>query len=383
MRNMSPEPASGSEDRFERFRVDPWIDRLGGFVARNPGLCKRLGNFETRLLSASLDGIEIRAPIFIAGLARSGTTILLECLAAHPETASHRYRDFPGVLAPVFWDRVSTRLYDGLSAPKERAHGDGIAVTPDSPEAVEEMLWMAFYPGCHDPSQENRLAKATDEFAAFYREHIKKLLFVREGRRYLAKGNYNLARLDALRALFPDARFIVPVRDPVSHVASLMRQQALFSAAEAKHPAALRYMQRVGHFEFGLDRRPLNLGDAEKTQDVERLWREGHEVEGWSRYWALVHGFLADRLARDAALREAALIVHFDALCADPRGILGRLLGHTGLSADEAWLGAAAERIHAPAKRRPPFDETDRQTILRITGEVASRLGCPMDRALA
>ena len=93
-----------------------------------------------------LDAIQIEAPIFVCGLARSGSTILLECLAAHPDTVTHRYRDYPGVLAPVFWDRISTRLYTDHSAPIERAHGDGIAVTPDSPEAMEEMLWMEFYP---------------------------------------------------------------------------------------------------------------------------------------------------------------------------------------------------------------------------------------------
>src|SRR3546814_15898758 len=83
-------------------------------------------------------------------------TILLESLAAHPDTVTHRYRDYPGVLAPIFWDRVSEHLYAGRSTPVERAHGDGIAVTQDSPEAIEEMLWMAFHPESHDPACDNR-----------------------------------------------------------------------------------------------------------------------------------------------------------------------------------------------------------------------------------
>src|SRR3546814_11107493 len=68
-------------------------------------------------------------------------------------------------------------------------------------------------------------------------------------------------------------------------LASLMRQHELFAAAESRYPAALRYMQRVGHFEFGLDRRPLNLGKADETAEVLRLWRDGWDIEGWSLYW--------------------------------------------------------------------------------------------------
>lgn len=168
-------------------------------------------------------------------------------------------------------------------------------------------------------------------FAAFYRNHIRKLLWLRRGHRYLSKGNYNLVRLEALIELFRDARFIVPLRDPVTQIVSLMRQHALFWAAERRHPAALRYMQRVGHYEFGLDRRPLNVGSAETTVVVENLWREGSEVEAWSLYWASLHHFLAERLQENAALHNATLLVPFEELCGRPEAMLGRILAHAGL----------------------------------------------------
>ena len=369
-------PARALDDKYERFRVEPWVDWFGGVAARHRGLFRRLGDFETRRLGSALDGVEIRAPIFICGLARSGTTILLECLSQHPDTVTHRYRDYPGVLAPVFWDQVSQRLYANKSQPTERAHGDGIAVTSESPEAIEEMIWMAFHPRSHDTAYDNSISRngVTPEFAAFYREHIRKLLWLRQGKRYLSKGNYNLSRLGALIELFPDAHFIVPVRDPISHIASLQRQHGHFCAAEARHPAALRYLQRVGHFEFGLDRRPLNLGNADTTRAVQDLWNEGREVEGWSYYWAAVHDFLADRLEEDLAVRQATLLVPFENLCADPVGMLGRVLAHAHLPAGEAWLRTLAQRIHAPADR-VVFSESERQTIRRLTASAATRVG--------
>src|SRR3546814_3756590 len=100
------------------------------------------------------------------------------------------------------------------------------------------MLCMACHPQSHDPACDNRIGRGGIEpaFAAFYSDHIRKLLWLRQGRRYLSKDNYNLGRLGGLIALFPDARFIVPLRDPVTHIASLMRQHALFSAAETRYP---------------------------------------------------------------------------------------------------------------------------------------------------
>lgn len=181
----------------------------------------------------------------------------------------------------------------------------------------------------HDPACDNRIGpEVATHFTDFYRDHIRKLLWLRQGRRYLSKENYNLVRLRALIAIFPDVRIIVPLRDPVTHIASLNRQHTLFSAAEAAYPEALRYMQRVGHFEFGLDRRPLNVGDAAVRAAVQNHWHHGREVEGWSLYWANLHDYLATRLGEDASLAEAALLVRFEDLCADPHGVLRRILTH-------------------------------------------------------
>ncbi len=359
------------------FHVEPWLDLVGGWLARRPRLLRHIGNFETRQLEHELRQIEIRAPIFICGLARSGSTILLECLAAHDDTVTHRYRDYPGVLAPVFWDRVARRLYARPGTARDRAHGDGIPVTPDSPEAIEEMLWMAFHPHCHDPERDNTLDRngAAPGFEAHYRDHIRKLLWLRSGSRYLSKGNYNIVRLGALIGMFPDARFILPVREPVSHIMSLMRQHRRFSEAERDHPAALRYMQRVGHFEFGLDRRPINPGNTPLVAEIERLWQAKREVEGWSLYWNLLHATIADRLARDAALRAVVLPVRFEDLCSRGAETLGRVLAHAGLDAGPDWISTQVNRLRAPDYCVAGLDEAEGNTIREITSATAARFG--------
>src|SRR5690554_6259116 len=84
--------------------VARWTDFLSGLQARHPGLWIRLGNMETRLLGDELARMSIEKPVYVTGLARSGTTILLELLARHPAFVTHRYRDFPPVLTPWFWN---------------------------------------------------------------------------------------------------------------------------------------------------------------------------------------------------------------------------------------------------------------------------------------
>ena len=310
---------AGPADGFE---VTPWIDALGGFIARHRGLWTRIGNLESRLLADELSEVRIRQPIYVAGLARSGSTILLELLARHPDVVSHRYRDYPPVFTPYMWNRLLERTPQRQVEPAERSHKDGIKVTPDSPEALEEVLWMAFFPQLHDPAHSAVLDRQTRNpaFESFYRDHIRKLLRVRGGRRYLAKGNYNVTRLDYLLELFPDARFVIPVRDPRWHIASLIKQHALFCAGGEHNPAAVRHLQRVGHFEFGLDRRPVNAGDPATIEQILACWQQGREVEGWARYWSHVYGHVADRLEASPELRDAALIVRYEDLCRDAAG---------------------------------------------------------------
>lgn len=174
-----------------------WLDWLGTLMDGAGKLQRWLGNLESSAHRDALDKIVVDRPIYVSGLARSGSTILLEMLAGHPDTATHRYRDSPPVMTPIFWNKAFGQIYDKPVAPVERAHNDRIMVTPDSPEALEEIVWMAFFAGCHNPREGNVLDATTSnpEFEAFYRDHLRKILLIRRGRRYLSKANYNITRL--------------------------------------------------------------------------------------------------------------------------------------------------------------------------------------------
>jgi hypothetical protein len=356
------------------FTITAFEDRLARFFSRRPGWCRFLGNLETRLLRHKTAVRPVERPIYVTGLARSGTTILLESLAAHGQTAAHQYRDYPLVAAPLWWNGFVDRAARGQETPVERFHRDGLLVTSRSPEAMEEMLWMMFFPDCHRPDVSHVLDGQTryPAFEAFYQDHIRKLLLLRRADgRYLSKDNYHVTRLAYLKALFPGARFVIPVREPLAHLASLARQHRLFCRAEQANPRILTYMRNAGHFEFGLDRRPVNTGCPKTAARIVGFWEAGQEARGWALLWKSVYQYVADLLAADSALRAACLVVDYEAFCRDPQGVLARIYDHCGLPVTPDFLAGQAARVRAP---RPdgdsPFSPTDQAAILEETGPV-------------
>jgi Sulfotransferase family len=373
-KQSSPEHSDAGE-AHDSFDVPRSMHLLSGCVVRFPGLWKKLGNLESQVLTHQLAEVRIDRPIYVTGLARAGTTILLEMLASHSDVATHQYRDFPLLFTPYWWGAAQPRSRTP-ELPVERSHGDGLFVTRESPEAMEEMLWMAFFKDAHNPDVTQVLEgdDSADDFAAFYRGHIRKLLFLRHGRRYVAKGNYNMTRIPWLAKQFDDARFVVPIRHPVQHIASLMKQHRLFCEAERQFPRALEYMRRVGHFEFGLDCRPINVGNTAVVQQIRDLWEHGDAVRGWARYWAALYGWVGRRITPDADLSERVLVLRFEDLCDDPATQIDLLLNHCRLDVTPQ-VAAWKQQIAAPRYYQPRFSPEELAAIEEETATVARKFG--------
>jgi hypothetical protein len=281
----------------DNLRIPAHLDWLGELVTRHKKTWVALGNLETRLLADKLDSIRIEKPVFVCGLARAGTTAKLMEIASQPGFTSHRYEDFPFLFTPYWWNTLLKLQPRRLKPFYERAHGDGIMINAQSPEAMEEMLWTAFFDHLHSANRSVVLDERTSNpaFESFYKNHIKKLLLVRGAKRYVAKANYNITRLRYLHKLFPDAEFIVMTRDKESHVASLMRQHARFCEAAQKSPRIARHMAQVGHFEFGPHRIPIHTGNQQEINRILDAWSKGHEKEGWEMYWEMIHAFIEEQ----------------------------------------------------------------------------------------
>lgn len=372
-RTMTGTERRGSRTDRQIFSVDGSVHFIGHALDRAPRALRWLGDLETRMLADQLSVID--RPIYVAGLARAGSTLLLELLSWQRNVVTHQYRDFPLLHVPYLWNRFLDLAGTRTATAEERAHNDGVVVDRDSPEAFEEVLWMAFFPDLHQLGCCDVLDGRTQhpEFERFYRDHLRKLLLLRDGSRYVSKANYNVTRLEYLLRLFPDARFVIPVRDPVDHVASLMRQHERFSAGQRQDPRAREHLRRVGHFEFGIDRRAINTGDSSAVAAVEGCWESGREVEGWARYWAMVHDYLLRRLSENPALASATTIVPFETLCREPVGTIWQLLEHCELDVNAEALGRGAGHVRATGGQTS-LDQGERRLVERFTRDTFQQL---------
>jgi len=277
--------------------------------------------------------IEIEAPLIVVGLPRSGTTHLVNLLAADT-----RFRSLP------FWeieepfplpgsgpDRngVDPR-YQRCAALWEAGQSMfplGKAMHERSPTSIEEEVelqdidfssyvleWHLRVPGWRD----QYLALDQVERYGYLKTILKALTFVRGPRRWVLKSPQHLEQLPALRANFPDATIAVTHRDPVAVLQSAVTMIA--------------YSDRVRRYQI----KPEQLVEYWLDR-IERLLRacvRDREVFGPEQSIdVLFHEFMADDIAMVERIYERAGIEltekarsQFDAHMAEhPRGRHGQI----------------------------------------------------------
>lgn len=329
--------------------------------------------WESKRYDRALSQIKIDRPVFITGLARSGTTLLLNILASSPQAGTHRYRDYPFLMTPVLWNRV-TDLFGGSGHKQERPHQDGIMIDRDSPEAFEEPLWQQFFAHLHNPDRLQHMENAEEDggFDIFFPDHIRKILYLRGAGRYVSKGNYNVTRMQYIRRLLPDARFIIPVRHPYDHVQSLVRQHQLFCRYCAGDPRIAEYLQNAGHYEFGPQRIPVNT-DVICAGEIVKDWAGGHDYGGYARQWQAIYEYAADKVARTPELRDCAVFVRYEDLTAHPAAVIDALLKFTGLEGKSGEL-LALNPVSAQ-RTASGLSAAQQAECWQRAGETASRFG--------
>jgi hypothetical protein len=348
---------------------------LSRFAHRAPTILKLLGDVETDFLRPQTRAIHIDRPVFITGLARSGTTILLNLFSSLPKVGTHRYRDYPFLFVPHAWNRFQDRMA-AAQAPVERPHKDRIQINRDSPEAFEEPIWMHFFPFVHDAASHHVLGPAHDNtrFNSFYREHLRKILLVRGASRYVSKGNYNVARVHYIARLLPDARFVIPVRHPVTHVASLLRQHELFTGYSAGDSRLPEYLRAAGHYEFGPQRAPINLDD-EATRRILEAWSRGEDDLGYAVMWRTVYAHVRQLTGSGTALAGRIKVVRYEDLCMNAPGTLRELFEFCELTEGVEELLENLPEISAPKRLGEVLQPAQRERVWNETAALAECFG--------
>jgi hypothetical protein len=337
-----------------------------------------LGNLESRMLARRIANLRVDRPVYICGLPRAGTTISLQMLSEHPDVTTHKYADFLMPYAPYAWNWLFPKVpIDAMRKPVPRIHRDRISVTRDSAEMGEEILWERFFPYIHDESQRSVLDKDTSSpaFERFYREHLQKLLLSRGRPRYASKAIMCVIRMQYIRKMFPDARFLLYVRNPVDHVASLLKQDRIWDEIDREDPRQIEIIELTGHHEFGRRQILPNVGDNAVIKEIHDLRDQGRIVRARARFWAYMYDFVLNQIASDPELAKAVCIVRYEDLCGDSAETIDRIIAHTGLAPEPfaATRAAYTEKLSLPDYYKPKFDAQELADIVDVTDPVARR----------
>ncbi|MGA8473820.1 MAG: sulfotransferase [Candidatus Cybelea sp.] len=373
-----------SSSTQQRFSVPgPFYWSVRGVHAAAP-LFVGLGNLESRFLAGRLASQRVDRPVYICGLPRAGTTITLQMLSEHPDVVTHKYADFLMPYMPYVWNKVFPRIpVDAMRKPVPRIHRDRIEVTRDSAEMGEEILWEHFFPHIHAETNYSVLDGSTSNaaFERFYDEHLRKLALVRGRSRYVSKAIMCVVRMQYLRKLFPDARFLLYIRNPVDHVASLIKQDRIWAELEQSDPRQIEIIELTGHHEFGPHQVMANVGNPEELREIRRLFDSGQVAQSRARYWAYVYGFVAKQLQDDPELAKRVCVVRYEDLCTDSLATIDRIVAHTELRPETfaATREAYNQKLSFPDYYKPKFDAEQLSAITSATSEVAGQFGYDVD----
>ena len=210
---------------------------LHDFVLKKRFVNRSLFEIE-KIIYQKNEDIKNQLHVFITGLPRSGTTSILNFIYSTNNYASLKYKNMPFLLSPNF----SKFFFKKKTSLKERLHGDGITFDTDSPEAFDEF----FFKG------DEQFVK--DELI----NYINLILSSEKKDRYLSKNNLNFKRINLILSILPNSAFLIPIREPLQHASSLMYQHMRFTQLQLKDDFIKRYMNYLGHNEFGLNHKSWN-----------------------------------------------------------------------------------------------------------------------------
>ena len=279
---------------------------------------------------------QIERPIIVAGLPRSGTTHLVNLLAADP-----RLRSLP------LWES-----YEPVPVPGEKPGPDGVdprykrcadnweqmraavpllaAMHPMEPDHVHEELelmgpdfasynyeWSSHVPAWRD----HYLATDQTPHYEYLKTVLKILQWTRGPRQWVLKCPQHMEQLPVLRKVFPDATVAITHRDPVAVIQSAVTMIAYGDRIMRKKIEPKKLI------DYWSDRIDKLLRACVRDRAV---WPEGQSVD------VMFHEFMADDMAMAERIMEKAGMPltqeskqHVAAfLESHPRGKEGRIVYH-------------------------------------------------------
>lgn len=233
----------GGDDWVEPFRVmmkslqeEAELNLMGRLMARSDILMmleNRLLLNEFRKQHPEVAREEIRKPVFILGLSRSGTSILFEILSQDPGCRVPKYWEalFPCPLPDAQPGQTDPRIARGDAlvtqwhrvAPEYATMHENAGELPCECGYLLTSCFISDHLGAiHQvPSYNNWLAQADLRPAyRFHRELLQVLQWKERRKHWLLKGPWHIGNLKILFETYPDACVVQTHRDPIKSMSS-------------------------------------------------------------------------------------------------------------------------------------------------------------------
>src|SRR5438067_433396 len=194
-------------------------------------LCSRLQVERDRQLYPNIAQQEIREPLFIVGLPRSGTTMLHSLLAADPEHRCPLMWEVRSPSPPTVADEKrriqratkNCKFFDWLAPSFRYVHAVGAEVPQEcislmTPTFMSDQFDAMYYVPSYRAWFFQQDLRSAYEYHLRFLQHLQ---FRRAARRWILKAPTHMSAMPALLSVYPDALFVQTHRTPVDSMASV------------------------------------------------------------------------------------------------------------------------------------------------------------------
>ncbi len=288
-------------------------------------LCSRLQMQRDRQLYPNIAHQEIREPLFIVGLPRSGTTLLHSLLAADPEHRCPLMWEVRSPSPPTLVDEKrriqraaqNSNFFNWLAPSFRYVHAVGAEVPQEcislmTPTFLSDQFDAMYYvPSYRAWFFQQDLRPAYE----YHRRFLQHLQFRRAAPRWILKAPTHMFAMPALLSIYPDALFVQTHRTPVDAMASVSSLVTILRSA---------------------------FSDA---VDPIMVCREA--IHYWSE---TMHKFLNER---DRLASNRICDVEYDEISRDPIAAVRRIYDHFGWSLSQNAEQRMRTLVASHAERQP------------------------------
>lgn len=263
--------------------------------------------------------------IIVSGLARAGTTSLMNDLSKIDSFVSLNYGNMPFLMCPNIWRKFYKPKTGKL---KERSHKDGIMIGYNSNEALEEYFFKV---KAHDSYIHDECLSEYEVPQQDYDDYVKyqTIIKLNDHKTYLAKNNNFILRYNSIRKYNENFLMIIMFREPLTHAASLYEKHQEYKKNQEQDPFVLEYMNWLGHHEFGKGQKFFRFNNMEYSNPYNKT-----TLNYWIQNWIYYYNFVLK------INHHNTLLVNYEWYCNQPKSVINAILDKAGITANTPDLSS-------------------------------------------